>query len=165
MCAGKEPDEPGSREKLVISMNKYPRSSILRALLSFFLWSAAVTTSQADTGTLRLVFGKAGAVAAVGSGEGVLTFHGKRYPFIIAGASVGATLGVSASVLRGTATNISTPNDLAGTYTGTGVGAAVAAGVSAVKLRNDKGVVLELRGAKFGVEASANLPLVSITMK
>jgi hypothetical protein len=80
-------------------------------------------------------------------------------------ARASVPLGVSASVLRGTATNLSTPNDLAGTYTGSGVGAAVAAGVSAVKLRNDKGVVLELRGAKFGVEASANLPLVSITMK
>jgi hypothetical protein len=34
-----------------------------------------------------------------------------------------------------------------------------------LKLRNEKGVVLELRGAKLGVEVSANLPLVTITMK
>jgi hypothetical protein len=39
------------------------------------------------------------------------------------------------------------------------------AGVSAVKLRNEKGVVLELRGAKLGIEVSANIPIVSITMK
>ena len=86
--------------------------------------------------------------AAVGSGEGVLTFHGKRYGFLVAGASIGATLAASTSVLRGTALNISTPSDLAGTYTGVGGGAAVAAGVSGVRLRNEKGVVLDLRGGK-----------------
>lgn len=144
-------------------MIKYPPT--LFALLALILCSAAATPSQADTGTLRVVFGKAGAVAAVGSGEGVLTFHGKRYGFIVVGGSVGATLGISASVLRGTATNINSPADLAGSYTGVGGGAAIVAGVSAVKLRNDKGVVLDLRGAKFGVEASANAPLIAITMK
>jgi hypothetical protein len=34
-----------------------------------------------------------------------------------------------------------------------------------VRLRNEKGVVLELRGAKLGVEVSANLALITITMK
>ncbi|MBR0752587.1 hypothetical protein JQ604_10365 [Bradyrhizobium jicamae] len=114
---------------------------------------------------LRVVVGKAGLVGAIGSGEGILTFHGKHYGFIVAGASIGATLGFSANVLRGSAANISNPADLAGTYSGSGGGAAVVAGVSAVKLRNEKGVVLELRGVKLGAEASANLPLITITMK
>ncbi len=81
------------------------------------------------------------------------------------GGSIGTTLARSTSVLRGSALNISTPSDLAGTYTGVGGGAAVAAGVSGVRLRNEKGVVLELRGAKLGVEVSANLALITITMK
>ena len=46
--------------------------------------------------------------------------------------------------------------------TGIGGGAAVAAGVSSVRLRNEKGVVLELRGAKIRVEVSANLALITI---
>ena len=146
-------------------MIKYLRTSILCAVLTLFFWSGATKPSQADTGTLRVVFGKAGLIAAVGSGEGVLTFHGKRYGFLVAGASIGATLAASTSVLRGTAVNISTPSDLAGTYTGVGGGAAVAAGVSGVRLRNEKGVMLELRGAKLGVEVSANLALITITMK
>jgi hypothetical protein len=156
--------ELGLRENWCF-MIKYPQSSILCAVLTSFLWSATATPSQADTGTLRVVFGKAGLVAAVGSGEGILTFHGKHYAFLVAGASIGATLAASTSVLRGTALNISTPGDLAGTYTGVGGGAAVAAGVSGVRLHNEKGVVLELRGAKLGVEASANLALITITMK
>ncbi len=144
---------------------KYPRPSILCAMLTLLLWNATATPSQADTGTLRVVFGKAGLVAAVGSGEGILTFHGKRYGFLVAGASIGATLAASTSVLRGTALHISTPSDLAGTYTGVGGGAAVAAGVSGVRLRNEKGVVLDLRGGKLGMEISANLALIAITMK
>ena len=146
-------------------MIKYPWPSILCAVLTLFLWSATATPSQADTGMLRVVFGKAGLIAAVGSGEGILTFHGKHYPFLVVGGSIGATLAASTSVLRGTALNINTPNDLAGTYTGAGGGAAAAVGVSGVRLRNEKGVVLELRGAKLGVEVSANLALITITME
>jgi hypothetical protein len=146
-------------------MIRRPRPSIPGAVLTLLLWSATATPSQADTGTLRIVFGKAGLVAAVGSGEGILTFHGKHHAFLVAGGSIGATVGVSTSVLRGTALNISTPGDLAGTYTGVGGGAAVAAGVSDARLRNEKGVVLELRGVKLGVEISANLASIIITMK
>jgi hypothetical protein len=146
-------------------MIKYPQLPILYAVLTLILWTTAATPSQADTGTLRVVFGKMGLVGAVGSGEGILTFHGKHYAFVVAGASIGATLGVSTSVLRGTALNISAPSDLAGTYTGVGGGAAVAVGVSGAKLRNEKGVVLVLRGAKLGVAVSANVGLITITMK
>ena len=98
-------------------MIEYSRSSILCAVLTLFLWNATATPSQADTGTLRVVFGKAGLVAAVGHGEGILTFHGKHYGFLVVGASIGTTLALSTSVLHGTALNISTPGDLAGTYT------------------------------------------------
>jgi hypothetical protein len=145
-------------------MTTYPRPSIFAAL-GFLLWGATTTPSQADTGTLRIVFGKAGTVAAIGGGRGVLTLHGEHYAFIVAGVSIGATVGVSASILRGTARFINTASDLAGTYTGVGGGAAVVAGVSVAKLRNEKGVVLELRGAKLGIEVSANIPIVTITMK
>jgi len=146
-------------------MIKYSRSSILCAVLTLFLWNATATPSQAETGTLRVVFGKAGLIAAVGSGEGILTFRGKHYPFLVVGGSIGATLAASTTLLHGTALNVSTPSDLAGTYTGAGGGAAAAVGVSGVRLRNEKGVVLELRGAKLGIEVSANLALITITMK
>jgi hypothetical protein len=147
------------------SMINYPRRSILCAALTLLFWSATTATSPADTGRLRIVFGKAGFVGAVGSGEGVLTFRGKRYAFTVEGASIGATLAVSTGVLHGTALNISSPSDLGGPYTGVGGGVAVAAGVSTVRLRNEKGVVLELWGSKLGVEVSAHLALITIAMK
>jgi len=121
--------------------------------------------SYADTGSVRVVFSKAGFVAGIGAGNGVLTFRGKRYPFKLSGASLGATIGISTNKLVGRALNLQRPEDLAGSYTVFGAGGAVAAGVSAVRLRNANGVVLVLQGAKLGVEMSANVGYVSITMQ
>ena len=92
-----------------MALIKYPRPSILCAVLTLFIWSGTATPSHADTGTLRVVFGKAGLVASVGHGEGTLTFHGKHYDFLVVGGSIGATLALSTSGLRGTALNISAP--------------------------------------------------------
>ena len=68
------------------------RSVITSAFLVLAAWTATVNPSQADTGTVRVLFGSAGVVAGVGNGEGTLTFHGKTYPIAVSGASFGATL-------------------------------------------------------------------------
>jgi hypothetical protein len=131
------------------------------------LWTVIETAlpSYADTGSVRVVFGKAALVAGVGGGNGVLTFRGKRYPFEVSGLSWGATAGISINKLVGNVLHLSKPEDLAGVYAATGAGAAVAAGVSSVRLQNAKGVILILQGAKFGVELSASYANVKITMK
>ncbi|MGY8668572.1 hypothetical protein Q3C01_40250 [Bradyrhizobium sp. UFLA05-109] len=146
-------------------MTTYVRTSILCTIVTLVLWSAAAAPSQADTGTLRVIFGKGGLITAAGAGRGVLTFHSKQYPFEASGATVGATLGVSTSEFGGRAFNLRTPSDLAGSYTGLGVGAALGAGAGWVRLRNENGVVLVLRGPKIGVEAYANWGWVRIDMK
>ena len=94
-----------------------------------------------------------------------MTIRGKRYPFKVTGTSLGATLGISTNKLTGYALHLRRPEDLAGAYTAFGAGGAVAAGVSGVRLRNMNGVILVLRGAKFGVELSANVAYVNITMQ
>jgi hypothetical protein len=146
-------------------MTIYVRPSILCTIVTLVLWSAAAAPSQADTGTLRVIFGKGGLITAAGTGRGILTFHGKEYPFEASGASFGTTLGVSASEFGGRASNLRTPSDLAGSYTGLGVGASLGAGVGWARLRNEKGVVLVLRGPKIGVEVYANWGWVRIDMK
>jgi hypothetical protein len=65
---------------------------IASAFLALAAWTATANPSQAETGTVRVVFGAAGVVAGVGNGEGTLAFQGKTYPFKISGASFGATL-------------------------------------------------------------------------
>ena len=46
-----------------------------------------------------------------------------------------------------------------------GVGAAVAGGLGSVQLRNERGVVLQLSGVKKGLEVSAAVSGVQVTMK
>jgi hypothetical protein len=79
------------------------RKVITSAFLVFAAWMASVNPSQADTGTVHILFGSAGVVAGVGTGKGTLTFHGKTYPFEVSGAGLGATLALTVSEYEGRA--------------------------------------------------------------
>jgi hypothetical protein len=140
------------------------RSVIASAFLALAAWTAMVNPSQADTGALRVLFGTAGVVAGVGNGKGILTFHGKTYPFEVSGASLGATLALTVSELEGRALNLHTPGDLAGNYIAVGVGGAIVGGIGVARLRNANGVILVVRGPKLGAGLSVNLARVTITM-
>ena len=113
---------------------------------------------------MRILFGASGAVVGVGNGNGVLTFHGKTYPFELSGVSFGATLTLTVSEFEGRATNLRTPGDLAGNYIAVGAGGAIVGGVGIARLRNAKGVILVVRGPKLGAGLSVNLARVTITM-
>ena len=141
------------------------RNAIACALMTLTIWTATANPSQADTGTVHVLFSKAGVVVAVGSGKGELTFHGKKYLFEVSGASLGATLGLSVTEFVGRALNLRAPGDLAGTYTAASAGGALVAGAGAARLRNANGVILVLQGPKLGAELSASLARVTITMK
>src|SRR6185312_13798623 len=92
------------------------RRAVILAFLALAAWMATVNPLQADTGTVRVLFGTAGVIAGVGNGRGTLAFHGKTYLFEVAGASLGATLALTVSELEGRALNLRTPGDLAGNY-------------------------------------------------
>ena len=140
-------------------------SVITCAFLALAAWTATVSPSQAETGTMRVVFGAAGVVAGGGSGEGTLTFQGKTYPFKISGASFGATLALTVSEYEGRVLNLRTPGDLAGNYIAVGAGGAIVGGVGVARLRNAKGVIMVVRGPKLGAGLSVALARVTITMR
>jgi hypothetical protein len=151
----------GSEEDVM----KYRTRIIQVAVLALFAWAGVATPAQAETGAVRVVFTKAGFVVGVGGGRGVLTFRGRNYPFRVSGMSLGATIGASTTKLTGRALNIRGPGDIAGTYSALGAGGALAAGAQGVQLQNANGVILQLSGAKVGVELSAALAGVNITME
>ena len=121
--------------------------------------------SRADTGAVSVVFTKGGFIVGVGGGQGVLTFRGHHYRFNVSGMSVGFTIGASTSKFVGRALNLRGPGDLAGSYAVGGAGGALAAGAGAVQLQNGNGVILQLSGPRVGVEASAAVGGVTITMQ
>jgi hypothetical protein len=122
--------------------------------------------SQAETGTVRVVFTKGGLIVGVGGGHGVLHFRGHHYPFTVSGMSVGFTIGASTTQFSGKALNLRSPGDLQGSYSVVGAGGALAAGAGGVQLQNSQtGVLLELVGGKVGVELSAAIGGVTIAMR
>jgi len=146
-------------------MMKYIRTFACAAALALFGIASLSAPSKAETGTVRVVFTKGGFIVGVGGGQGVLTFRGHHYPFTVSGMSFGATIGASTMELVGRARNLHSPADFAGTYSAIGAGAALAGGAGGVALQNARGVVLELHGVKVGLELSAAVGGVTITMR
>jgi len=138
---------------------------ILQLMVLGALALAPVTSSNAETGSVRVTFTKAGLIVGLGAGKGVLTLRGRHYPFSISGLGVGFTMGASTNQLVGKVMNLIDPSDIAGSYAAVGVGGAVAGGVGRVQLRNERGVILQLRGVKVGVEVSAAVSRVQVTME
>jgi lipid-binding SYLF domain-containing protein len=123
----------------------------------------ATLPSKAETGSVRFRVTKAGFILGVGGGTGVLHFRGKNYPLRVSGISAG-TIGVAQADLVGTAHNLRTATDIAGTYTAGSASVAVAGGAKVARLQNANGVVLELHGAQAGFELSLNLGGATVTM-
>jgi hypothetical protein len=141
------------------------RTLICGAVLGLMAVVSSSTASRAETGSVRVVFTKGGFIIGVGGGHGVLTFRGHHYPFAVSGMSFGATIGASTTQLVGRALHLHAPGDIAGTYSAIGAGVAVAGGAGGVALQNARGVVLELHGVKVGVELSAAIGGVTVTMQ
>lgn len=130
----------------------------LAALASF----STVTPSYADSGTVRIRTFGAGFIIGGRGGNGVLIFHGHSYPFDVGGIGLG-TIGVSEARYVGTVHHIHRPVDIAGGWTAAGAGIAVVGGVRTAQLQNARGVVMNLRGAQAGFEASLGFGGMTIT--
>jgi len=135
------------------------------ALLTGLASAALAAPSQAITGDVQVVVVKAGLIAGAGAGRGILTFRGRDYRFRIVGLSLGFTVGTSINKLIGHVSYLHDVGDFPGTYTAVGGGGALLGGAGGVQLKNDKGVMISLRGIKAGLELSANLTGVQIAFR
>src|SRR5579871_4839055 len=140
------------------------RNRLWIGLAAIAMTAGVAQPSQAAIGTVRVTVAKAGFVVGAGGGKGVLTFRHRAYAFTVQGLSVGLTAGASVNRLVGRAENIHVLSDFAGTYGVIGAGVALVGGVGGVQLRNAKGVTITLDGLKTGIEASANISKVVITL-
>jgi hypothetical protein len=145
------------------------RSSIIRlAVVTFaaLAFAAISSSSQAASGNVRLVINKASFIVGVAGGEGVVRFGRRNYPITIGGVSIGFSGGVSQATLVGTVSNIRRASDIAGTYSATTAGAAlITGGKQVVTLTNEKGAVLQLRGAQVGVEINLDVSGMAIALR
>jgi hypothetical protein len=100
----------------------------------------------------------------VGGGSGVLFFHGHRYRLSVSGIGIGS-LGIAAVDLVGTASNLTSPGAINGTYAGIGAGGAFVGGAQVATLQNGNGVVLTLQGVQAGFQVSLGLGGMTLLMR
>jgi len=134
------------------------------SLIAIGALAAVPTESRAQSGTVSLHIVKAGFIVGVGGGSGILHYEGHRYRLSIGGVGIGS-LGVAAVNLRGTASNLRTAADIAGTYGGGGAGATFVGGGQVARLQNEKGVILELHGVQVGLQVSIGLAGMTVALK
>jgi len=138
------------------------------ALLALFFLAGPVqppAAAEAKSGRIEFRLVRAGFIIGFGGGSGVLFFEGKRYRVNVGGVSLGATIGAASADLVGRVYNLRNPSDIEGTYTAAGAGLAVAGGGTSARLRNARGVVLEVRGKQIGFMASIDLSGLSIRLQ
>jgi hypothetical protein len=139
--------------------------ALIQAVVLLLAIAGTSKPALAETGYVTAVMTRAGLIAGFGAGRGTLIFHGHSYPLIFSATSFGATIGVTAAKLKGFARHMQKASDIEGTYSATGSGAALVAGFGAARLRNAKGVVLELSGPRVGVELSLAMSGVVVRLR
>jgi hypothetical protein len=128
----------------------------------------ALSTVQAEEqkpdATLKLSGGSVAAGIGYSWGGGTLTYQGKDYPVSVSGLSVG-DVGVTSLDASGSVYNLKSLADFDGNYTAAGAGATLAGGGSAVAMRNQNGVTVNLVSTTQGVKFTLGAGGVSMKIK
>jgi hypothetical protein len=96
-------------------------------------------------------------------GDGVISFEGQRHAFSVAGLSLG-DLGVAKLISEGAVSNLDELADFEGHYVAVEAGAAAGVGASVVSMRNQNGVVINLKSEVEGVQLSLGPEGLRITL-
>jgi hypothetical protein len=139
--------------------------SLRAAILALVAILATGLSANADSGTVRISFIKAGWVIGGSVGSGTLTFQGRTYRLSVGGLSYGFTFGGSQTNLVGRVSNIYRPSDIEGVYGAGSAGAAVLRGAQAIVLTNQKGALLELSGSQRGLIVNLDLSGLALTLR
>ena len=121
---------------------------VAAALVCFGGMAAA---DDKPSGTVTIESKSVALGVGVSWGDGKLSYQGKTHTFSVKGLSV-VDVGISKVSARGKVFHLNKLADFAGTYAAAQAGAAVGGGMSAVALRNQNGVVLELTSTQTGVK-------------
>jgi hypothetical protein len=119
--------------------------------------------SLAQTGTVHLNVVNGGFIVSTGSGTGTLTYQDRTYQLRV--GSTGFGIGAAGGALVGTAYNMRTAADIAGTYRTVGVGLTVGGGAQVARFQNANGVTLDIVGAQLGLEVSLGSTEMTIALQ
>lgn len=136
---------------------------VVGSVVSLLAGLAAAQAKKPDA-TLVLTEGSVAAGIGYSWGKGTLTFGGKNYPVKIEGISVGE-VGVQRATASGEVFNLKKLADFNGNYTAGSAGATVAGGAGISTMRNQNGVVIELKSTTQGASLKLAVQGLKLTVQ
>jgi hypothetical protein len=97
-------------------------------------------------------------------GKGTLKYKGKEHDLSVEGLTVGA-VGASEVSAVGEVYHLKKLEDFDGTYTAVSAGAAAGGGGGVLAMRNQNGVVIEVRGTSQGIKLEIGVSGVKLAVK
>ena len=128
--------------------------------MALLLGSTLAADDKKPDATVRIQEGTAAVGIGWSWGKGQLSYMGKTHPFKISGLSV-AEVGVTKAEATGSVYNLKNLEDFNGVYAAAGTEGTAGKGAGVSSLRNDKGVVINLKSETKG----ANIKIAAEGLK
>jgi hypothetical protein len=145
-------------------MKRLAMFAVFTMTLFLCLSSLAVAQDKTPDATLTMSEGQVAFGIGFNWGKGVLTFQGKEYPFKVNGISV-VDIGITKATSSGKVYNLKKLEDFNGNYTAASAEATIAGGAGALTMKNQNGVVIDLRSTTAGANLKLSVEGVSFTLE
>jgi hypothetical protein len=133
-------------------------------LMALLAGPAYASDDKTPDATVRLSEGSVAVGIGWSWGRGELSYKGKTYHFKIEGLSV-AEVGVTKAEATGSVYNLKSTDDFAGVYAAAGAAGTAGKGVGVSSLRNDKGVVINLKSESKGASIKIAASGLKVTLE
>ena len=114
-------------------------------------------------GTVELSEGSVAAGIGYSWGKGTLTYKGQKYPVKVEGLAVGE-VGITRASARGEVYDLKKLEDFSGNYSAVAAGATVGGGAGVRAMKNQNGVVIELKSTTQGASVKLAAAGVRLTL-
>ena len=152
-------------------MTSILRRTLPALLLAALAWAGPAAAAAGDpgqpgpaSGTITIQSRTIAVGVGLTRGDGVLTFHGRRYPFEIRGITV-ADVGFSRLSGRGRVYNLKNVQDFAGTYAASTGEVTAGRGRAGQALINGAGVQIRIDNITRGAELAGSADGIQVTLK
>ena len=137
---------------------------VVTGSLVSLLAGLAVAQAKKPDATVKLSEGSVGVGIGYTWGKGTLTYKGKAHAFKVEGLSVGE-VGVKRATATGNVYDLKNLDDFSGNYTAAAAGATIGGGAGVTAMKNQNGVVIELKSTTQGASVKLAAEGVKLTLE
>lgn len=143
---------------------KFRSMLVILVAIFFVVGTAFAAEVKEPVGTVTVESKSLAAGIGFQWGSGVLTIDGKKYNFKVSGLNI-LDIGFVGVSAVGEVYNLNRVSDFGGTYTTGEIGFALAGGVAGLTMKNQNGVVINLRSTQQGARLTLAAGGLKITLK